>query len=716
MYSQIVRYEKTLYHESQGPSYINDGFVFHLCMDDSAEGVVIERTEEIYMNRMVRICRQESAHVSFRRQNPTIRNQLKKGFSPMAAHNYGQKAVLAKELRAVSGAKAHNYGQKAILAKELRAVSGAKGSPQLRSKAILAKELRTVSGVKGVCILFRKPLPGIRKLSPLEYQKLPPLKAMGLHDFFLEENPSSWTPSSFASHPLGKYYRDYIGGLISLKANGSTAIRTYCSAILRYLQSDAEGQNLETEAKKAIDFKNALHEEKIEELTFKAKASTNFLKTHPIPLQVNLTTEGTAIAVGKRLIRVLTRRIRSLVQENVDDVNVKEAIEIQRIPQLGRSKSYEKQLEVESTNKFYDNTATGVHIRFLNQVSEWMLNEKDVLAIFNDFKRSQETNIYSLSRDGIADLTSRSDFIDTLADDIFNQIVSEGLDIEQDDDISDTLSTLFRGPQASFEDALEEAVKIDRSNRVTRSITAVLENFSMFFPHHGIMPKMNERQFFSEIVIPSFRHAFRLVGKDMELFEIKILGCQRRKNLHRIPMQEKAVHAHQVDATVSHDGLQVVLFECSPPDAKDADKAFSDHFKLTRDLKDTWIYNVEAMIQNGREPTRGLTVYGVHIARNRLELYALDFMGCFRLHECTTITLPTRLSTFQTCFQELVQKSFWFAKQVRAELDKWDSAQTLEQSKKRKAERALKLLPKTNTTPTKGKKVKMYQGEGDQLG
>ncbi|KAF9897917.1 hypothetical protein BX616_004771 [Lobosporangium transversale] len=192
---------------------------------------------------------------------------------------------------------------------------------------------------------------------------------------------------------------------------------------------------------------------------------------------------------------------------NVDDVNDIEAIEIQRIPQLGRSKSYEKQLEVESINKFYDNTATD--------------------------------------------------------------------------------------------------------------------------------------------------------------------GCQRRKNLHRIPMQEKAVHAHQVDATVSHDGLQVVLFECSPPDAKDADKAFSDHFKLTRDLKDTWIYNVEAMIQNGREPTRGLTVYGVHIARNRLELYALDFMGCFRLHECTTITLPTRLSTFQTCFQELVQKSFWFAKQVKAELDKW---------------------------------------------
>ncbi|ORZ16630.1 hypothetical protein BCR41DRAFT_352856 [Lobosporangium transversale] len=58
MYSQVVRCEKILYLECQGPSYINDGFVFHLCMDDSAEDV---------MNRMVRICRQESAHASFRR-------------------------------------------------------------------------------------------------------------------------------------------------------------------------------------------------------------------------------------------------------------------------------------------------------------------------------------------------------------------------------------------------------------------------------------------------------------------------------------------------------------------------------------------------------------------------------------------------------------------------------------------------------------------------
>ncbi|KAF8981260.1 hypothetical protein BGZ46_003068 [Entomortierella lignicola] len=224
---------------------------------------------------------------------------------------------------------------------------------------------------------------------------------------------------------------------------------------------------------------------------------------------------------------------------------------------------------------------------------------------------------------------------------------------------------------------------------------------------------MNERQFFSEIALPSFRQAFRQVGKDMELFEIKILGSQRRKNINRVPVIEKMTHAHQADAVVSHGGLQVVLFECASPDTKDTDKSFLDHYKLARDLKDTWIYNIETLIKNGREPPKGLSVYGVQVAGNRMELYSLDFKGCFRLQELAVITLPTRLDSFQMCFSNLVQTSFNFAKHVRNELNLWDSAPALLQAKKRKAERALRLLPITNTTPIKGKKVKISQDDED---
>ncbi|KAF9157612.1 hypothetical protein BGX20_003826 [Mortierella sp. AD010] len=224
---------------------------------------------------------------------------------------------------------------------------------------------------------------------------------------------------------------------------------------------------------------------------------------------------------------------------------------------------------------------------------------------------------------------------------------------------------------------------------------------------------MNERQFFSEVALPSFRKAFRQIGKDMELFEIKILGSQRRKNINRTPMVEKVIHSHQADAVVSHGGLQIVLFECAPPNTNDADKPFLDHYKLARDLKDTWIYNVEALIKDGREPPKGLSVYGVQVAGNRMELYSLDFKGCFRLQELAIIKLPAQLDNFQVNFKNLVQTSFNFANLVKDELDRWDSAPTLIQAKKRKAERAIGLLPKTNATPTKVKKTRISQDDED---
>ncbi|KAF9085314.1 hypothetical protein BGX27_003491, partial [Mortierella sp. AM989] len=107
------------------------------------------------------------------------------------------------------------------------------------------------------------------------------------------------------------------------------------------------------------------------------------------------------------------------------------------------------------------------------------------------------------------------------------------------------------------------------------------------------VPAMNERQHFAEIVIPPFGRAFRLIGKLIELFEIKILGCMRRKNEHWIPVLEKVTHTHQADGVASHNGFQV-LFECAPPVVKDADRSFLDHYKLARGY--IMLNNTEAII------------------------------------------------------------------------------------------------------------------------
>jgi hypothetical protein len=217
---------------------------------------------------------------------------------------------------------------------------------------------------------------------------------------------------------------------------------------------------------------------------------------------------------------------------------------------------------------------------------------------------------------------------------------------------------------------------------------------------------MHERQHFAEVAIPAFRRAFRLVGKDISLFEVKILGCARRKNMNRVPMIDKVNHAHQADGIVWHDHLQVVLFECSPPEEKDADKSFADHYKLARDLKDTWVYNIEQLISSGRQPPQDLKIFGVQIDTRFVKIYALDFVGCFRLQELATMELPVQLATFQSKFRSIIRVAFSFAHMVHDEVKRWDIATSLEQAQIRKAELALRRLPPTNITPTKVKKIK----------
>ncbi|KAF9199855.1 hypothetical protein BGZ49_009973 [Haplosporangium sp. Z 27] len=150
-------------------------------------------------------------------------------------------------------------------------------------------------------------------------------------------------------------------------------------------------------------------------------------------------------------------------------------IEGQRIPQLGRSRSMEEELEAEAVDKLHGDVATDGHVAVLNQEPEWIVKGNDVLHLFQEFKKS-ELSQYSLSRDGIADITSRGDFISTLDDDDFNNIIDECSSLGQDDSIKPILSNLFTTAQSSFQDAIDESVKVDRSIPIVRSVAMVLES------------------------------------------------------------------------------------------------------------------------------------------------------------------------------------------------------------------------------------------------
>ncbi|KAF8981261.1 hypothetical protein BGZ46_003069 [Entomortierella lignicola] len=152
-----------------------------------------------------------------------------------------------------------------------------------------------------------------------------------------------------------------------------------------------------------------------------------------------------------------------------------DAIEGQRIPQLGRSRSMEEELEAEAADKLHGDVATDGHIAVLNQEPEWIVKGNDVLHLFQEFKKS-ELSQYSLSRDGIADITSRGDFISTLDDGDFNNIIDECSSLGQDDGIKPILSNLFTTAQSSFQDAIDESVKVDRSIPIVRSVAMALES------------------------------------------------------------------------------------------------------------------------------------------------------------------------------------------------------------------------------------------------
>ncbi|KAF9328302.1 hypothetical protein BG006_008485 [Podila minutissima] len=311
-------------------------------------------------------------------------------------------------------------------------------------------------------------------------------------------------------------------------------------------------------------------------------------------------------------------------------------------------------------------------LRPLNQKLKWYAGRCNILASFWDFKNEKENQKYSLSKDTIADLSS----------------------------IGNT-----------FEDAIRNSKGVDYRVDLIRLITLCLD--PMKFYAAGSQ-SVKERQYFVDLVLPCFRQTFWLFGLSMSILETQVQGCARHLNANRIPLVEKVVTANFADATVAHDGLQPVLVECGPPNNSDHDKRFSGHYKLIRDLKDTWVFCTEGLIRSNRIPPTNMKVFGVQAFGQEVELYCLDFVGCFRLQQLTSFIVPSRGATnFAETFKEMVECCYGFAQMVAEEVGRWDRAdQWLDESKRRMAENALGCLP--ITIPRSAKELKKRQGVNEE--
>ncbi|KAG0031773.1 hypothetical protein BGZ82_006831 [Podila clonocystis] len=354
------------------------------------------------------------------------------------------------------------------------------------------------------------------------------------------------------------------------------------------------------------------------------------------------------------------------------------------------------------------------HLLPLNQELGWFAGKKNILAIFFQFKRKNIGNKYSLSKDSIADLATIGEFANSLGLRTFQAVMQTLPKLTKDNELSATLNLILPAPETTFEEATDNIRGMDHRKALVHLINLCLDPMK-FYQSPGVQTAVNERQYFVDLVLPCFRQLFWLFGLNMAILETQVLGCARRLNAGRIPLIEKVVIANFADAVVAHNGVQPVLAECGRPNDPNHDKRFSDHYKLARDLKDTWAHCIEDMIVGAKVPPRNVKVFGVQVYQQQVELYCLDFNGCFRLMQLASFAVPRcGAKGFAKEFRRMVVVCHGFAKMVADEVKRWDRAPYWEdEGDCQVAEKVLGYLPNTTPKPRKSPKNKRRREDDD---
>ncbi|KAF9168179.1 hypothetical protein BGX21_003487 [Mortierella sp. AD011] len=374
---------------------------------------------------------------------------------------------------------------------------------------------------------------------------------------------------------------------------------------------------------------------------------------------------------------------------------------------VGRSLSVERARQHEAANGLYEATVNLEQFKVLNQKLCWKIGNVDMSDKLKDLRLSKADYPYSLSKDSIADVTVNGEMTRVLTETEFDAIMDETPIITLDSELALVLGdALFPTNRAGFAIAMDSMNGLCKGQPAIKFVSIVLDAYSVYFPHFSVIPPLSERQFFIDIVIPSFRHAFRQFDLNMRLMEVPIYGCRKRKNIDRVPITEKVCPPHLADGVVVWRTCQPVIIECTSPDDPDHDKPHRDHYKLARDMKDTWAHCIEQLVISGRQPPKGLTVFGVQTYNETVEIYAMDFVGCFRLQQLRSFVVPIRAEEFQENFRQQIQICYGFARLVKEELTRWEETPLLQETMKRKVARVLGQLPPTNDTPTKCSKQK----------
>ncbi|KAF9536453.1 hypothetical protein EC957_010886 [Mortierella hygrophila] len=306
--------------------------------------------------------------------------------------------------------------------------------------------------------------------------------------------------------------------------------------------------------------------------------------------------------------------------------------------------------------EFPDPTANLEQFVALNQEVEWIVEEEDLIRKFREF-RAQNTQDFSLARDGIADMTINSKFRRSLAPNV-GRAASR----------VDPVSNLHEYWPAHYDSVNDVIAEESMKDPVARYIMSIIHSYSHYFSFHDAVPtNINERQGFADLTWCFIRGAMTMTGLETQYLEALITGVQERKNWARNDLIDTKQIGQFADGVTIWEGNQLYLSEASTIHNGKAEKLRQDEFKLARAMKDSWVSQVKATSKHSI-PRRGIAVYGSSTFNDETKLWRLDFCGVFRLLHFDTFFIPLKKSEFGKKTREDILRSLTLAMRIKAEV------------------------------------------------
>ncbi|ORZ07749.1 hypothetical protein BCR41DRAFT_388817 [Lobosporangium transversale] len=356
--------------------------------------------------------------------------------------------------------------------------------------------------------------------------------------------------------------------------------------------------------------------------------------------------------------------------------------------------------------EFPDPTRSLVHFEVLNQATSWVCEGTDIVAIFREF-RTKNLQPFSLVRDGIADLTPGSTFLEGLAPGASSAArrVATTPDIYTKwPTLQEIMKRVF--VSSSYDDVSKAIKKENMEDPIAAYMFAVIMSYNHYFKFHSMIPgDLNEREGFTDLTWGFIRGALTLTGIESRHLEVQTTGVQERKNVDKDPLSDILEPGQYSDGLAFSGDNQIYLAETSLVRNPKAEKRRQDEFKLARGMRDSWVSQIRSICRESTPP-RNFSVFGSATYKDETRLWQMDFQGVFRLRQFDSFLIPLEKKEFGRRMEMAVCVCLQLAARIEMEIESRANTIPASYDQRNLLSNALQKIFTTSTTPKKQRKRK----------